>query len=159
MLLEAAEKIQGSGYKPDVIVGVAKGGLVPARVLCDLLETQNLAIIQIEYYVGINQTKAEPTLKQCLSTQISGKKVLLVDDISDGGKTLQLAKKHLADQGAAEIKIATIYMKPTTLTPPDYCGKQTRNWVVFPWDAKETVKTIIQRQGASGRLAKKSPNL
>ncbi len=146
MLLDLANKIQGDGYKPDVIIGIARGGLVPARILSDFLETPELAIIQIEYYVSIAQTRQEPILKRSLHTQITDKKALLVDDVSDTGKSLQLAKNHLQQQGAKEIKTATLYAKPETITKPDYCEKQTSHWIVFPWDAKETVRKIIQKQ-------------
>ena len=57
MLLYQTKKIQADGYKPDIIVGIARGGIVPARILSDLLETKDLTTIQIEYYKGINQTK------------------------------------------------------------------------------------------------------
>jgi len=146
MLLDLANKIQGDGYKPDVIIGIARGGLVPARILSDFLETPELAIIQIEYYVSIAQTRQEPILKRSLHTQITDKKALLVDDVSDTGKSLQLAKNHLQQQDAKEIKTATLYAKPQTITKPDYYEKQTSHWIVFPWDAKETVRKIIQKQ-------------
>jgi hypoxanthine phosphoribosyltransferase len=90
MILTQAEKIQG--YKPDLIVGIARGGLIPARILTDMLETPLLATIEVEFYLGIAQTKAEPTLKQPLTTPVKCKKILIVDDIADTGKTLQLAK-------------------------------------------------------------------
>ena len=76
MLLSQARKISCDGYKPDIIVGIARGGLVPFRILADLLETRDLAVITIEYYVGIAQKTREPILKQCLHTTLTGKKVL-----------------------------------------------------------------------------------
>jgi len=143
-----AQKIQDSHYKPDIIVGVARGGLVPARILMDLLDIRNFAIIQIEYYQGINKPGAQPILKQCLNTELSGKKVMLVDDVSDGGQSLQLAKKHLQEKGAGEVKIATLYIKPQTVTIPDFFEKQTSSWIVFPWDVEETIRKIQeQHQG------------
>jgi hypoxanthine phosphoribosyltransferase len=151
MLLHQAQKIQADDYKPDIIIGIARGGIVPSRILSDLLEIRDLASIQIEYYDGINQTKKEPILKQCLGTQLTDKKTLLVDDVSDSGSSLQLAKKHLQLGGAKEIKIATLYAKPATTIKPDYYEKLTNNWVVFPWDAKETVRKIIEKQ--SGKSA------
>lgn len=159
MLLDLANKIQGDGYKPDVIIGIARGGLVPARILSDFLETPELAIIQIEYYVSIAQTRQEPILKKSLHTQITDKKALLVDDVSDTGKSLQLAKNHLQQQGAKEIKTATLYAKPQTITKPDYCEKQTSNWIVFPWDAKETVRKIIQKQEGKRATSKEIAKL
>jgi hypoxanthine phosphoribosyltransferase len=145
MLQVQAQKIQSSQYKPDIIVAVARGGLAPARILMDLLEIRDFAIIQIEYYLGINQPRTQPILKQCLNTELSGKKILLVDDVSDGGKSLQLAKKHLQEKGAVEVRIATLYMKPQTITPSDYVEKQTNGWIVFPWEIKETIHKIQEQ--------------
>jgi hypoxanthine phosphoribosyltransferase len=143
MLLCQAQKIKTQNYKPDLIIAIARGGVVPARILSDLLETPNLSFIQIEFYTNINQKLQEPTLKQTLTTNVTGKKILLIDDISDTGKSLNLAKTNLQHQGAIEIKIATLYEKPQSITTPDFYEKQTTNWVVFPWDIKETLQKII----------------
>jgi len=159
MLLSQAQKIQDEGYKPDIIVGIARGGLVPSRILADLLETRDFAIITIEYYIGIGQTKQDPVLKQCLHTQLTDKKVLLVDDVSDGGRSLQLAKKHLEQQCAKEIKIATLYCKPGTITKPDYFEKETSHWIVFPWEARETMTKIMQRADGKPAVTREITNL
>ena len=154
MLQVQAQKIQCSQYKPDIIVAVARGGLVPSRILMDLLEIRDFAIIQIEYYQSINLPGIQPILKQCLNTDLSGKKALIVDDVSDGGKSLQLAKKHLQEKGAEEVKIATLYIKPQTITLSDYFEKQTSHWIIFPWDIKETISKI-QEQHKGKRAIKK----
>jgi len=159
MLLNQAQKIQADEYKPDIIVGIARGGLVPSRILADLLETRDFAIITIEYYVGIGKTQREPILKQCLHTQLTDKRVLLVDDVSDGGRSLRLAKKHLEQQHAKEIKVATIYCKPGTITTPDYFEKETSHWIVFPWEARETITKVIQRTEGEGSANKEIANL
>ncbi len=157
-LLLQAQKIHGSNFKADLIVAIARGGLIPARIFTDLLQTKELTTITIQYYVGIGKTRTQPLIKQCLTTPLAAKKVLLVDDISDGGKSLQLAKEHLRELGAAEIKIATLYRKPKTQTPPDFCEKETDCWVVFPWDTKETIRKILQtapsKDAASQEIAK-----
>ena len=145
MLLCQAQKIKTQNYKPDIIVAIARGGVVSARILSDLLENPNLSFIQIEFYTNINQTLQEPTLKQTLTPKVTGKKMLLIDDIADTGKSLNLAKTHLQQQGAIEIKTATLYQKPQSITTPDFYEKQTTNWVVFPWDIKETLRKIIHR--------------
>ena len=145
MLLCQAQKIHAD-YTPDLIIGVARGGIVPARILTDLLEIDEFAIIQIEFYVDIAQAKQEPTLKQTLTAETTGKKILLVDDIADSGKSLKLALNHLQQLGAKETKTATLYTKPQSTTTPDYTEKQTSHWVVFPWDTKETLRKIIQKQ-------------
>jgi uncharacterized protein len=145
LLLCQAQKIQSQNYHPDIIVGIARGGLVPARILVDLLETPQLGFMQVEFYVDLNQTKSEPTLNQPLTANLAGKNVLLVDDIADTGETLKLAQTHLQTQGANQIKTATLYHKPQSTTTPDFYEKQTSNWIVFPWDTKETLRKIIQK--------------
>ena len=145
MLFCQAQKILSQNYQHDIVVAVTRGGLIPARILADLLETLEFATIQIEFYVDINQTKAKPTLKHPIMTNVEDKKVLLVDDIADSGQSLKLAKRHLQQQGANEVKTATLYQKPQSITTPDFYEKQTTNWVVFPWDTKETLRKIIHK--------------
>jgi len=146
MLLSQTRKIQINDYKPEVIIGVARGGLVPARILSDLLEITQLGFLQIEFYQNINKSKDQPTLRQSLTVQVTGKKTLIVDDIADTGESLKLANVHIKNLGASEIKNATLYQKPKSTITPDFFEKQTLNWVVFPWDTKETLRKIIERQ-------------
>ena len=145
MLLCQAQEILAQGFRPDIVVGIARGGLIPARIIADLLETSEFATIQIEFYVGINQTKAEPTLKHPTTTRLADKRVLLVDDIADSGESLKLAETYLQQQGTSEVKTATLYLKTKSITTPDFYEKQTTNWVMFPWDTKETLRKIIQK--------------
>ena len=146
MLLNQAHTIRKQNYTPDVVIGIARGGLVPARVLTDLLSTPQLVIIQIEFYTDIAKTKQAPALTHPLNTDVTGKKVLIVDDIADSGNSLKLARTHLQEQGAREIKTATLYTKPQSIITPDFYEKQTSSWVVFPWDTRETLRKIIQNQ-------------
>jgi uncharacterized protein len=147
MLLVQAQKIQTGKFHPDTIIGVARGGLIPSRILADLLEIHDVTVITVEYYLDIGKTLEEPVLKQCLTESITGKRVLLVDDVSDCGKSLKLAKEHLQIQGAVEIKVATLYSKPGTITKPDYFEKETSRWIVFPWEYRETMRKILQKSG------------
>jgi len=145
MLLNLAEKIRRNGFKPDIIVGVSRGGWPPARVLSDLLHNPNLANVRAEFYLGVAETKGEPTLTQPVSMATASKKVLVVDEVVDTGKSLKLVREHIIEQGAAEVKIATVYCKPWSIVKPDYCEKETSRWIVFPWEIKETVQKIVKR--------------
>ena len=140
MLLDLAEQMNDDGFKPDIIVGVARGGMIPARVLSDLLENPNLTTVRTECYGDVEDVKTEPALTQQISTCVKGKKVLIVDDVADTGRSLKLVKDHLIENDAQEIKVATLYRKPWSSLKPDYCEKETLQWVVFPWDIKETVR-------------------
>jgi hypoxanthine phosphoribosyltransferase len=145
MLLDMAQKIRINGFKPDMIVGVSRGGWLPARVLSDLLDNPNLANVRAEFYLGVAETKDEPVLTQPVSAVVSGKKVLIVDEVADTGKSLKLIKEHIAQQGASDIKIATVYYKPWSVVKPDYYEKKTERWIVFPWEIKETIRKILKK--------------
>lgn len=147
MLLSQAEKIRQSNFKPDVIVGITRGGWIPARVLSDFLGIPNLATVRIEFYLGVAETRNEPVLTQGVSAVVAGKKVLIVDDVADTGKSLQLAREHVLQQGAAEVRIATVYRKPWSVIKPDYYETETSCWVVFPWETKETIRKIVEKHG------------
>jgi uncharacterized protein len=152
MLLDLTTKINKANFNPDMIVAVSRGGLIPVRILSDLLEIKEIATLKIEFYTGINQTANQPTITQDLSAPVAAKRVLIVDDISDTGKSLKLATEHTLKQNPKEVKTATIYAKPTSTFLPDFFIKQTGSWVIFPWDAKETIRKILQNQNSKRAL-------
>jgi len=151
LLLKLSEAIRKSGFEPDVIVGVSRGGWIPARILSDLLQNPNLANVAAEFYVGIAETKQEPAITQSVSLPVKDKKVLVVDDLADTGESLKLVNVHLKNQGASEIRIATIYYKPWSIIIPHYYEKETRCWIVFPWELKETVRKAVEKFIGKGR--------
>ena len=151
MLLNLAEKIRKNGFKPDIIVGVSRGGWPPARVLSDLLGNPNLANVKAEFYLGVAETKGEPTLTQPVSTNVASRKVLIVDEVADSGKSLKLVKEHVIKEGACEVKIVTIYYKPWSIVIPDYYEKETSRWIVFPWEIKETIRKIVKKCREKGK--------
>ena len=158
-LLELARKIRKTGFKPDIVVGVARGGWPVARVMSDLLENPEVANVKAEFYLGVAETRKEPIITQPVSTSVRGKKVLVVDDVADTGKSLALVKEHLTEHGATVVKIATIYFKPWSILKPDWFERKTERWIVFPWERKETIKRILERckrEGVSIEQAKEA---
>lgn len=155
MLLDLADRIRKNGFKPDIIVGISRGGWPPARVLSDLLSNPNLANVKAEFYLGVAETKGEPCLTQPISMEVTGKRILIVDEVADTGKSLKLVKEHVIEQGATEAKIATVYYKPWSIVKPDYYSKQTSDWVVFPWEIKETIRKIIKKCREKGKPVEK----
>jgi len=145
MLLNLADKIRRDGFNPDIIVGVSRGGWPPARIMSDLLDNQELANIRVEFYVDVAETRKEPVITQPLSVSVEGKRVLVMDDVADTGMSLRLVRSHVEGRGAREIKTATIYYKPWSVIKPEYYERETRKWVIFPWERKETVRKVIQR--------------
>jgi hypoxanthine phosphoribosyltransferase len=86
-------------------------------------------------------------LTQGVSAAVTGKKALIVDDVADTGKSLQLARDHVLQQGATEVRIATVYRKPWSVIKPYYYETETSCWVVFPWETKETIRKIVEKHG------------
>lgn len=151
MLLELAQKIRKDKFSPDVIVGISRGGWIPARILSDLLEHPEIANVKAEFYLGVAETTKEPVITQTVSTNVKDKKVFLVDDVSDTGKSLRLVKDYLLEQGAKALKIATLYYKPWSITKPDYYEKTTQDWIIFPWERKEALRRVIEKFQKNGK--------
>lgn len=155
LLLKQGTKICRSGFKPDVIVGISRGGWIPARVLSDLLENAKLANVKAEFYTGIAESRKDPTVTQCISADVSGKRVLIVDEVADSGRSLQLVVAHVIEKGASEVKTATLYCKPCSVFQPDFCEKQTGGWIILPWEIKETVHSIYESHKTSPEQAER----
>ncbi len=151
MLLDLAQKIRRDNFSPDIIVGVSRGGWIPARVLSDLLENPEIANVKAEFYLGVAETKKTPVITQSVSVNVKGMNVLVVDDVSDTGKSLRLVKTHLLEQGARALKIATLYFKPWSITMPDYYERTTSDWIIFPWERKEALRKVIEKFQENGK--------
>jgi len=151
LLLKLAEAVRKSGFEPDVIVGVSRGGWIPARIMSDLLENPKLANVTAEFYVGVAETKHEPSITQPVSLPVKNKKVLVVDDVADTGESLKQVNSHLKNQGASEIKIATIYYKPWSIIVPHYYEKETVKKTVEKFrDKGRTVEDAKEKLISSG---------
>lgn len=150
-LLKLAKLIQDDKFRADLIIGVSRGGWIPARILSDILGNPKLANIAAEFYVGIDKIRREPIITQPVSVSVNDKKILLVDDVADTGRSLKLVYSHLLEAGASEIKIITIYWKPWSLITPDYYAKETSLWIVFPWEINETIKKIVAKYASQGK--------
>lgn len=151
MLINIALRIKGSGFKPDYIVGVSRGGWAPGRILSDLLENTHTANIKIEFYVGIEKTTRKPIVTQPLAEDITKKNILVVDDVSDTGESLKVALDHVVGKGAANVKTATVYYKPHSILKPDFFADSTSDWIIFPWERLEATKLLIQEARSEGR--------
>ena len=145
MLLDLAQHIKKDEYKPEVIVGVSRGGWPPARVMSDLLQNPNLANLRVEFYKDIGVRNKKPRITQPVTMEVVGKRVLVVDDVSDTGHSLRVAANHLRRKPVKELRVCTIYMKPQSIYRPDYYSQTTRKWIIFPWERLEAVHLISKR--------------
>ncbi len=154
LCIQVTDQIKRSGYGPDLIVAISRGGWIPGRVLSDILGLPKIATIKVEYYEDIYKTRPKPEITQPLPIDISGKRVLLVDDIADSGRSLELVRKHLYEQGAKDVKICTLYHKPWSIVKPDFNARETDAWVCFPHEIFETMRKIHLKLKKQGKTRK-----
>ncbi|MGZ4851185.1 MAG: phosphoribosyltransferase [Candidatus Bathyarchaeia archaeon] len=145
MLVELSQKIHDCGFDSEVIVGISRGGLIPSRILSDLLENPHITSVTAEFYVGVNETNCEPKLVQPIPISVFDKKILLVDDVADSGRNAMLIKDYLCREKMKELKILTLYYKPWSKLVPDFYSEKTSNWIVFPWEIKETLRKLLNK--------------
>jgi len=140
-----ALKMKKLNYKPDIIVAIARGGLVLGVRLSHILKIPMRSIHMVFYDEKDNRLE-KPILLIPLQSEkdVKAKKVLLVDDIADTGLTLKNAIEYLKSLGAQEIKIATIAYKPSSIVVPDFYLFVTSKWVVFPWEKPPIVGLDIE---------------
>ncbi|MCK5341875.1 MAG: phosphoribosyltransferase [Candidatus Heimdallarchaeota archaeon] len=150
--------IKKSSFKPDIMAGVSRGGLVPARILSDLYLSDKkkvtLAIMQIGFYSGINKTKKEPIIYQDLPGHIYGKRILLIDDVADSGVSLQFALQYLQMKKPLEIVVGTLYFKPWSLLKPQFYVEETSAWIVFPHECFEFMNDVLKDQNMNAHACK-----
>jgi hypoxanthine phosphoribosyltransferase len=147
---EIARQIQERGYVPDVIVAVSRGGFDPARILCDQLGIKRLASLQVEYYSDINETSSTPEIVFPLNTEVPDTSILIVDDVSDTGTSLQVARDHVHERGASEVRVATLHVKPWTKFKPDFSASVVESWIIYPWEIVESINSITGKLRLEG---------
>lgn len=140
---QIAQQIADSGWMPDLIVAIARGGMLPAGAISYALGVKANGAINVEFYTGVGKTMAEPEILEPYMdiSSLEGQRVLIVDDVADSGKTLKLIMDLIAKEGLSmgsdtakvDARSATIYLKPTSIIKPDYVFKQTDKWINFPW--------------------------
>lgn len=130
-----------SGFRPDVVIAIARGGLLLAGAISYALGTKACGSINVEFYTGIDERLPEPVLHPPMldAPALGGKRVLLVDDVSDSGRTLAKVVAIVRNAGA-EVRTATLYTKSHTVLAPDYDYRRTDDWIVFPWSAQPPVE-------------------
>ncbi len=146
---EVARKVRASGFSPEVIVAVSRGGFDPARILCDQLDVRRLACVQVESYDGMNRTK-EPVVVIPVNADLREKRVIVVDDVSDSGASLLKARDHTLSKGASESRTATLHVKPWSKFRPDYFAGSADAWVVYPWELRETLLVVAGKLRGEG---------
>jgi uncharacterized protein len=137
---ELASRIHADGYRPDLILAIARGGLFPAGGLGYALAVKNLHVINVEFYTGVDERLPMPVVLPPVPqlVDLSGARVLIADDVADTGATLRLVKDFCA-QHVAEVRCAVIYEKPRSTVKCEYVWRRTELWIDFPWSVEDPV--------------------
>lgn len=143
---QLARGTRDSGFLPDTIVAIARGGFTPARFLCDFLHVHKLLSVKVEHYTAGAREQRSAAVTHPLSGDIRGEKVLLVDDVNDSGDTLEAALPHLAGFEPSEVRSAVLHEKAGTRRSADYHCHRIREWrwVLYPWAVVEDVGHFVR---------------
>lgn len=133
-------------YRPEIIVGLLRGGVVPARIMADYFHVNmDFFTIDVKFYTDVNQTLLKPVIRHLEPIDLS-KQVLIVDDIFDSGKTMQAVLETI---GRGNIKTATLHLREKPIefakiyTVPNYYAQIAwkNEWIVYPWEKEEFKNT------------------
>lgn len=131
---ELLKKIKASEFKPDYLVGITVGGLIPLGMLAKALDMNTVVTVSANSYEG--QERRNLNITYLPSIDLTGKKVLLIDEIVESGETLRQISQILLDQyKASELKTAVFVInKDKCKFLPDFHIVETTEWIFFPWE-------------------------
>ncbi len=132
------ESMKAEGFVPDIIISIARSGLIPASLISYALGNKELYVIKVDFSKNQKLShkqdlREKPKISQEMSKDIEGLNVLVVDEMVVSGETLKLVSSYLAMKNPAQAKYAVLYKQPWSQFEPDYCGQEIRQWPVFPW--------------------------
>lgn len=149
-----AATIEAGDWAPDMLVGVGRGGLVPAVYLSHRL---NRPMLSIDY----SSASADTALDDVAARSAAGARLLIVDDINDSGGTIAALRRLLSDKGgdAAHLRFAVLLNNSRSDQTVDYWAHSIdrdtdKRWFVFPWEALATQQAIVdEARSMPDRLA------
>ncbi|MGD9695374.1 MAG: phosphoribosyltransferase [Thermoleophilia bacterium] len=135
-----AEAVYEDGYRPDIILAIARGGLIPAAAVGYALGVKNTYTMNVEFYTDVDQRLDVPMVLPPVPelVDVGDADLLIVDDVADTGRTLQVVH-DFCDGKVARTRTAVFYEKPHTLVRCDYVWRRTDLWITFPWSAQPPV--------------------
>jgi len=137
---DLARMVADDGYRPDLILAIARGGLLIAGSVSYALGVKNLHVINVEDYTGVNERLDFPAIlpPPLNLVDLAAARLLVVDDVADTGHTLALVRDFCLTQ-VAELRCAVLYQKPHSVIDCDYVWKRTDRWIDFPWSTATAV--------------------
>ena len=144
---ELAAAVRDDGFQPDLVLGIARGGLLVAGALGYALGVKNTFTMNVEFYTGIDERLEMPMILPPVPelVDLERERVLIADDVADTGLTLKLVKDFCAGK-IGEVRCAVLYEKPRSVVNCEYVWRRTDRWIDFPWSADEPVAAPSARQ-------------
>ncbi|HII93584.1 MAG TPA: phosphoribosyltransferase [Methanosarcina sp.] len=142
-----ARKIKASGYMPDLIVAIGRGGYVPGRLVSDFLLFSDLTSMKIEHYTRAADMLEETKIKFPIPENIAGKKILIVDDVTDTGETLKLAVDYVLSLNTTNVRTAVLQHKTCSAFTPDFYAQKILKWrwIIYPWARYEDLAGFAEK--------------
>jgi hypoxanthine phosphoribosyltransferase len=145
---ELAERMYADGYRPDMVLAIARGGLLVAGALGYALGVKNTFTMNVEFYTGIDQRLDLPMILPPIPDLVdfAETRVLIADDVADTGATLALVQEFCSGK-VAEVRCAVLYEKSRSSVRCDYVWRRTDRWIDFPWSAEAPVGAELAHTG------------
>jgi len=137
---DLAEQIHRDGYRPDIILAIARGGLLVGGAVGYALGVKNTFSMNVEFYTGIDERLEMPMLLPPVPELVDfqEQRLLIADDVADTGATLALIK-DFCEGKVAEVRCAVLYEKPRSTVNCEYVWRRTDRWIEFPWSIRAPV--------------------
>lgn len=146
---------KASGFRPDVVVGISRGGVVPARIACDILGVTDLLTLKVEHWLQTGKPSDHALIKHPIQASLEHKSVLVVDDITDTGDSLKVAVDHCLSLKPASVKTAVMQKLAQSTYQPNFTGSVEKEWTwfIYPWNIYEDLRNLTLK------LAKNHPEI
>jgi hypoxanthine phosphoribosyltransferase len=141
---ELAEQVHRDGYRPDIVLAIARGGLLVAGAVSYALDVKNTFTMNVEFYTGVDERLEMPMLLPPVPdlVDLHEARVLIADDVADTGATLALVK-DFCEGKVADVRCAVLYEKPRSAVRCEYVWNRTDLWIDFPWSAEAPVPELL----------------
>src|SRR5260221_1085149 len=129
-----AQEVHDEGCAPDMVLAIARGGLLVAGALGYALDVKNTFTMNVEFYTGVDERLEIPMILPPIPelVDLEEARVLIADDVADTGRTLLLVKQFCAGK-VGEVRCAVLYEKPQSEVRCEYVWRRTDRWIDFPW--------------------------
>jgi hypoxanthine phosphoribosyltransferase len=151
---QLAQLVADDGYRPDIILSIARGGLVAAGSLSYALDVKNVHVMNVMFYTGVDERLDMPIVLPPVPSALDLKdtRVLIADDVADTGETLKLAREICAEH-VAEARCAVLYEKPHSVVRCEYVWARTDRWIEFPWSIEPPIPRPRTAQPSTDQAA------